>query len=160
MRPPRKWSAPGEGMQNFAVLRVADLRKLKWSTMIGREQPTFPVTVAMGGHVLGAGEGQADGRLQRHAVQLLHEVEVPVVAAEFTVGDGLQADRLLARDGLADGIVLYALQVGALCLAGGDELGWAEEAADVVGVIRRNGRSVHRPDFTKPIEARDARAGR
>jgi hypothetical protein len=36
-------------MQNFAVFFVVDLRKAKWSTMIGLEQPSLPVTVAMGG---------------------------------------------------------------------------------------------------------------
>jgi hypothetical protein len=68
---------------------------------------------------------------------------VPGAAAQLPVGDRLQADGLLLRDGLADGRVLdrAALTVGDLAtLEAGARIGdggRAQEAADVVGAEGR-----------------------
>jgi hypothetical protein len=62
---------------------------------------------------------------------------MPVVAPEFSVGDRPQADRFLPRDRTADRFVFDCLEVRILGLARGDELGRAQQAADMVGVKRR-----------------------
>src|SRR5689334_8113664 len=106
--------------------------------MIGREQPSLPVTLAIVGT-----EREAGGSHELDAVELLQEIEVPEVAPEFTIGDRLQADLLLLAHGTLDGAVLDGLQ-----LLGGEgagfrlgarfaQLGRTKEAADVVGVKRR-----------------------
>jgi hypothetical protein len=90
-------------------------------------------------HVFGR-EREADGCLEGYAVELAHEVEVPVVAPELAVGDRLQADRFLLRHRAADRRVLDRAQVRMLCFARGGELGRPQQAADVVGVKRRGRR--------------------
>ena len=39
----------GDGRQNFAVRVVADFKKVKWSSMLGRVRRIFPVTFMSGG---------------------------------------------------------------------------------------------------------------
>src|SRR3982751_2174994 len=79
LRPPRKCAEPGEGMVNLGVRFVVPLRKAKWSTMIGREQFTFPVTLRSDG-VPPAAEmrraGRGHGELGRALRRALEEGEV------------------------------------------------------------------------------------
>ena len=77
-----------------------------------------------------------------HAVQLRQEVQVPPVAAEFAVGDALQAQGFLLAHGLGDGLVLGRLQRRGIDLAAlelrarGGERSGAQQAADLVGAER------------------------
>src|SRR5258708_20991811 len=61
---------------------------------------------------------------------------MPPLAAEFAVGDALQADRFLPGDHFADG----ALGIGA-------DVRRAQQAADLVGAERRR----HRPRYSKVV---------
>ena len=76
------------------------------------------------------------------AAELVDEVHVPGRAAELAVGDVLQADVLLQRDDVADRRVLDRAQLvvvdaaGRVVLAGLEQLGRAQQAADVVGPER------------------------
>ncbi len=60
--------------------------------------------------LFGADKLRAGHLFDFDALQLAQEVDVPVVAAEFAVGHRLQADRLLARDGGANRLVLVLAQ--------------------------------------------------
>ena len=84
--------------------------------------------------LLGAAEPGPGIRLERHALELREEVEVPPVAAELAVGDGLQADRLLPGDHVANRVLL---ERNILALAGFGKPGRTEQAADLVGAKRR-----------------------
>jgi hypothetical protein len=92
-------------------------------------------------HVLG-GEAEAHGGFQRHPVDLLHEIQVPVVAAQLAVGDGLQADCFLLRDDGTNGAIFDFLELRALGLARRRELRRAQQASYMIGVERR--RLAHR----------------
>ena len=85
----------GEGMVNFAVFVVVFFRKIKSPVMIGFEQSTLPVTEGIGGCSSvppNFGPGLATAVTPS---ELRHEIQVPPVAAELAVGDGLEAHRLL-----------------------------------------------------------------
>src|SRR5262249_24434077 len=77
--------------------------------------------------------------VERHAVEVGDEVDVPPVAPELAVGHRLYADRFLLRDDLADMLVLDGFQLGRARLAGPGlvarvvQLLRAQQAADVVG---------------------------
>jgi hypothetical protein len=85
--------------------------------------------------------GEAGVRL--HAVQLLEEVDVEVLAAEFSVRDPVQAEAFLELHDVADRLVLDLAKLGlgdlalAELFACVDHRLRAQEAADVVGAERR-----------------------
>src|SRR5215467_5676474 len=85
--------------------------------------------------------GEAAARLD--AVELLEKIDVEVGSAEFTVGDAAQAVPFLERHDVADRRVLDGAELargdlpGLGAVARGEERGWAQEAADVVGAERR-----------------------
>ena len=82
------------------------------------------------------------------AVEPPQEVEMPPGAAEFAVGDGLQADRFLLFDDAFDFAVLHRLERNGGDLALGVTFArllqrrGAQQAADMVGTKRRFG-SLH-----------------
>ena len=86
-RPPRRCSIDGDGIVILAVPVVTDFRNLKSSTMIGREQPMRPVTVANRWLFALTGDLEffALVVLERHAVELRQEVQVPPIAPELAV---------------------------------------------------------------------------
>ena len=79
------------------------------------------------------------------AVEPPQKVELPPRAAEFAVGDRLQADFFLLFDDTFDLAVLDRLERGGVdlalgeALAGGFQRGRAQQAADVIGAERRLG---------------------
>jgi hypothetical protein len=81
--------------------------------------------------------------------QLLKEVDVEIGAAEFAVGDRLQADILLELDDLGDCLVLDLAQLGGAELALGllvarlEQVLGAQETADMIGAERRSGALRH-----------------
>ncbi len=114
----------------------------------------------------GLRELRAGERLERHAVELLHEVEVPEITPQLTVGDRLQADRFLARDHRADRGVLGGAQRGRIdlaaaeLLAGAAQGGGAQQAPHVVGTERWfHGRQLPRAQL-RTIPKGDAGHGR
>src|SRR6266446_6435750 len=108
----------GDGRQNFAVRVVTDLRKVKWSSMLGFVRRILPVTFMSGGC------SSAPSNL---TPKLWVDVSTPSKPRrksmchqsrrELPVGDGLKADRLLERDGAADRRVLHRTQRRAIDLA-------------------------------------------
>src|SRR5258705_3297449 len=60
--------------------------------------------------LVGAAELWAGQRLQRHALELREEIEVPPVAPELAVGDTLQADGFLLPDHVPNGLIFNFLQ--------------------------------------------------
>jgi hypothetical protein len=72
----------------------------------------------------------------RHAVELVDEVHVPRRAAKLAVGGAAQPDVLLQLHDLPDRLVLDGAQVGVVALAGGEQLGWAQQAPDVIRAER------------------------
>ena len=100
------------------------------------------------GHGGGVGRGLLVGGMV-HAVEAPHEVEMPPAAAEFAVGDHMQAGGLLLGDEFGDGLVLDRLERCGIDFAGGEiltrglELGRAEIGADHVGAERRVMRVCH-----------------
>ena len=89
------------------------------------------------------------------AVEAPQEIEMPPGAAEFAVGDGLQAGRFLLLDDVLDLAVLDRLQRGGVDLAFGAALarlfqrGRPQQAADMIGAERRLG-SLHCPTSLSP----------
>src|SRR5204862_4098683 len=83
------------------------------------------------------GESEARGLLQRDALELLHEVEVPVIAAELAVGDRLQTNRLLLCHRCADCLVLNLSQIRTFRFAGLGKLGRPQQASHMIGVEGR-----------------------
>src|SRR5262245_23742336 len=81
--------------------------------------------------LLGAAELGAGIDARADALDLRQEIEVPPVAAEFAVGDALEADLFLLPDRFEDRLVLP----GAI-LPGLRERGRTKEAADLVGAER------------------------
>ena len=79
------------------------------------------------------------------AVELLEEVDVKIGAAEFAVGDPLEADAFLRPHHLADAFVLDRPQLfgrqglGEEFLARRAQALGAEKAADMIGAKRRLG---------------------
>ena len=79
------------------------------------------------------------------AVEPPQEVEMPPGAAEFAVGDRLQAGRFLLLDDVLDGAVLDRFEFGGADLAFGAALarcfqrGRPQQAADMIGAERRLG---------------------
>ncbi len=77
------------------------------------------------------------------AVEAPEEIEMPPGAAEFAVGDRLQADRFLLLDDALDLAVFDRLERGGVDLALGVLLarllqrGRAQQAADMIGAERR-----------------------
>src|SRR5579864_1599360 len=90
--------------------------------------------------------GLHDGLLD--AVEAPEEIEMPPRAAEFAVGDRLQAGRFLLPDGVLDLAVLHCFQLVRRDLALGAALArrfqrrGPQQAADVIGAERRLG-SLH-----------------
>ena len=89
--------------------------------------------------IFGEDEGARD-LVPAIAVGALEETVAPIVAAEFAIGDRLQPDALLQRDGVADGRILDRAQ-----RRGGDFPGLTiaprlqqrsgpQHAADVIGM--------------------------
>jgi hypothetical protein len=88
-----------------------------------------------------------------HAVHLLQEVDMEEGAAEFAVGDALQADLLLLRDQVADAFVLDGAQrvgrqgFGEKPVARLGQARGAQKTADMVGAegrdFRHGSRSPH-----------------
>ncbi len=142
----------GEGIVNFAVCLVTDLQESEsHPIMIGFEQPTLPVTVAIGGCSSVPPNFSARDRDDRDAVELAQEVDMPPVAAHLAVGDGPKPDRLLPGDDGADAVVLdLAQRIGgrpALLEESarfGERRG-AEQAADVIGSERGFRHDAHPP---------------
>src|SRR6185312_19926 len=81
---------------------------------------------------------------RRYAVDAAEEIEMKRGAAEFAVGDRLESDRFLKRDGVANIFVLESAQFGGVELAveeAGARLAQrigAQQAADMVGAKRRS----------------------
>jgi hypothetical protein len=77
------------------------------------------------------------------AAEPADEVGVPVLAPELTVGDDLEADPLLTRDHVVDRGILNRAQTSGVDFAArkrcacGDDLGWAQKTADMVGAKKR-----------------------
>ncbi len=100
------------------------------------------------GHLVVEGDAVGCGGMV-HAVEAPHEVEMPPAAAEFAVGDHMQAGGLLLGDEFGDGLVLDRLERCGIDFAGGEiltrglELGRAEIGADHVGAERRVMRVCH-----------------
>src|SRR5262245_3046470 len=75
------------------------------------------------------------------AQRLAEEVDDIALAAEFTVADRMQADRLLQRHDLADRVVLDPLELDALDLALAipparfDQVRGPQQAADLIGAM-------------------------
>ena len=101
---------------------------------------------------LAAAAAERDGNrlaLADEAAELREEVHVPGGPPLLSVGDPLQARRLLQRDGLADRRVLGRAEVGSARSLGRHvradllERGRTEQAADVIGTERRARRCRH-----------------
>src|SRR5205085_9509765 len=81
---------------------------------------------------------------------LVEEIHVPGAAAELAIGDALEAELGLHRDGLFDAVVLAAAQglggYPALLMLGPrrQERLRAQPAADMIGATRRGGPIGHR----------------
>src|SRR5690349_16263092 len=109
--------------------------------MTGRLQAMRPVTVAIGGCSLCPSILNLGPRIltKRHAVEARQKVEVPPVTPEFTIGDALEADRLLPLDCVRDRAVLDLSQrLGIQCArfeacACLGQLRRTQETADVIG---------------------------
>jgi hypothetical protein len=87
---------------------------------------------------------ELDGHVARRladAVERVDEVHVPRRAAELAVGGGVQSDVLLHAHDVADRLVLDGAQrlvvdpAGGVILAGAQEVGRTQQAADVVGAV-------------------------
>ena len=82
-----------------------------------------------------AGRGEAGF----HAFEPAEKVPVPRRPAELAVGYGFEADVLLADDGALDRLILDCREFGraqvarGMALAGVLDLGWPQQASDVVG---------------------------
>ena len=136
-------SIDGEGMVNFAVPLVIDLRNLNGSTITGCERRTLPVTLRTG--TASSAPWNAAGPGIDHcldALEALEEIDVPPIAPELPIGDRGQAHRLLLCHRVADAAVLDVAQRLAADLArlrggaGPLKLGRAQQAADLVGPER------------------------
>jgi len=84
------------------------------------------------------------------AADLVEKIHVPGAAAELAIGDALEAELGLHRDGLFDAVVLAAAQglggYPALLMLGPrrQERLRSQQAADMIGAKRRTGRIAHR----------------
>ena len=68
------------------------------------------------GHLVVEGDAVGCGGMV-HAVEAPHEVEMPPAAAEFAVGDHMQAGGLLLGDQFGNGIIFHGLECGLVNLA-------------------------------------------
>ena len=148
MRPPRRCNIDGEGMVIFGVAFATDARNSKSPTMIGFEHLDLADHRGDRWLVRGPAELQPRIRVNRDAVELRQEIEMPPVAAELAVGDRPQAERFLACDSVADRAFLELPQAlpGEVprppLAAGARKLHRAQKAADVVGAVGRSQLSV------------------
>ena len=106
----------GDGIVSFGVPRLTtDFRKSKWSPKMQPSSPSLPSTAQPRGRevdvALVAVKMHGDVLLDlAHAADLVQEIHVPGRAAEFAIGDALQAELFLHRHDVANRIVFGLAQ--------------------------------------------------
>ena len=102
----------------FGVRLVCAATNLKCSIIGWPEKPSLPVTLTPSLRVVTRGKGDAGIHdVLLDAVEAPEEIEMPPGAAEFAVGDRLQADLFLLLDDALDLAVFDRLQRGGVDLA-------------------------------------------
>ena len=134
----------------FGVRLVCAATNLKCSIIGWPEKPILPVTLSAFVARGDAGKGDAAVHdVLLDAVEAPEEIEMPPGAAEFAVGDRLQADVFLLLDDAFDLAILDRFQRSGIDLAFGAPLarlfqrGRTQQAADMIGAERRLGALRH-----------------
>jgi hypothetical protein len=109
----------GEGIVTFGVRLVQDFRYWKSASWMSFTCRTLSTTRITGRRELLAAVGPLDHdrKIGLDAADLLEEIDVEIGAAEFSVGDRLQAGLFLEFDDFGDRLVLDLAQLGRIDLA-------------------------------------------
>ena len=130
----------------FGVRVVCALRNLKCSIIGWPEKPILPVTLTPSLRVVTAANAMPVSMTWLlDAVEAPQEIEMPPRAAEFAVGDRLQADLFLLLDDVLDLAVFDRLQLGGAVISplarrsrACFQRGGPQQAADMIGAERRS----------------------